>query len=74
MYVVKFSNILLKDFFFWWKYVCKPMRCCQLFLRILAIFCYGEIFEAATFFLVPPSLTLGLLFLESLSFSKVGFI
>jgi hypothetical protein len=25
-------------------------RCCQLFLRILAIFCYGEIFEATSFF------------------------
>ena len=55
--------------------------CCQLFLRILAIFCYGEIFEAATFFLVPPSLTLGLLFLESLtafqklvSFSNLKFL
>jgi hypothetical protein len=59
MYVVKFSNILLKDFF-GGNMCVSQCRCCQLFLRILAIFCYGEIFEAATFFLVPPSLTLGL--------------
>jgi hypothetical protein len=96
MFVVKFSNILSKDSS---VEICENQcQCCQ--LRVLAIFCYGEIFEAsvtainnkwngycyngvtsavlssvviATFFLVPPLLTLSLLFWKASQLFKSWF-